>query len=459
MNHRARLRRPFAGLLLAAIVATGWSVLAACETTAVVGQMAAGGTGGPGGGGPGGHGGGGDVVPNCGDGIAVPGELCLSSFEDYATGAEKATAVVLFDCDDDGDLDAVITHEGDDAIVALLNNGSGAFTIAVSSDANGDDPRDIAFGDLDGQGDLDIVVGYAADPGQVLIQAFIASPTDKCKFVPAGSITNDGTTKQTADAVALSPLGSLGLDLVAPVSVADLSDIVVRWPNVPEGTAEIEAEIQNIRPRGVALADIDGDDDIDVTYTSASEDKVVIRRNADGSFGMAELVPGTAALGSEPWRLAVGDVDGDGDADIVTSNRQAATISVLQNDGDGLFEYVKTDVAVSDGAVITEDPERIVLVDLDNDGDLDLVTANVLDDDDKSYVSVLLNDGAGTFSLATAANFPASVIADDAPLQTGRQPHGLAVGDVNGDGAMDIVTASNRESNNTSKISVLLADP
>jgi hypothetical protein len=124
----------------------------------------------------------------------------------------------------------------------------------------------------------------------------------------------------------------------------------------------------------------------------------------------------------------VGDFDGDGHPDLVTANFNTSTVSVLLNNGDGTFA-AKTDYPT--GA----NPESVAVGDFNGDGDLDLVTANVNADS----VSVLLNNGDGTFGAKT--DYPTGVL-----------PVSVAVGDFNGDGHLDLVTAN--ESVHT--VSVLL---
>ena len=190
-------------------------------------------------------------------------------------------------------------------------------------------------------------------------------------------------------------------------------------------------------------------------------------------------------VGSSPLSVAIGDVNGDGKADIITTNRSSNNISILPGNGDGTFG-VKTDVAVN------LYPDSVALGDLDSDGDLDIVTGN----GNRNYnywvdssLSILANNGDGSFTrnditlpyyIGTQALELTELNADGdldivisgsgygnsgqmsvllgsngssfgtrTDYNTGYAPHSLAVGRLNQDLSFDVVTA-NSYSNNVS---------
>ena len=121
---------------------------------------------------------------------------------------------------------------------------------------------------------------------------------------------------------------------------------------------------------------------------------------------------------AHPESVAVGDLDRDGDLDLVTANNRGDNISVLLNEGGGTFA---SQVNYSVGS----SPNSVAVGDLDGDGDLDLVTDNW----SSNNVSVLLNQGDGTF-------------ASQVTYGVDRAPYSVAVGDLDGDGGLDLVTAN-----------------
>jgi hypothetical protein len=171
--------------------------------------------------------------------------------------------------------------------------------------------------------------------------------------------------------------------------------------------------------QAVVAADVDGDGDLDllaVNYVSTPGGTVSVRlNNGAGVFSSGS----TVAVDSGPLGLAVGDLDGDGDVDLVTANFFDGTISVRRNDGNGNFTGT-SDILVGQGA------QSVAIADLDADGDLDLLVAqNRL----QGAVNVRLNDGQGNF-----------VSGIDVPI--GFSAISVVAGDVDGDGDLDLLATS-----------------
>lgn len=183
-------------------------------------------------------------------------------------------------------------------------------------------------------------------------------------------------------------------------------------------------------PGGVGLADLgdlDGDGDLDLVLKHSFANTIsVLFNQGNGTFAGRS----TYAVGDGPTGLALGDLNGDGYLDVVVSNYWSNSISVLINQGDNTFGDQRTYVTGSG-------PLRIVTVDLDGDGDLDLAYTT----DEAGTVSVWFNRGDATF------DDPAN---HSIPLASGMSP--LVAGDLDGDGDMDLV-AGNR---NTGDIAILL---
>ena len=166
-------------------------------------------------------------------------------------------------------------------------------------------------------------------------------------------------------------------------------------------------------PRDVAIGRIVGDDNFDiVTANFGSNNVTVLTGKSDGTFGNAVSI----TVNTQPTAVALGTIDNNASTDIVTCS-STGLITVLRANSGGTFTaftYV--------GTIGARD---IALDDFDQDGDLDVVTAN----GGSNNVSVLINDGSGGFSFADS--YPA-----------GLNPRSVAIGDLNLDGKPDLAVAS-----------------
>jgi hypothetical protein len=184
-------------------------------------------------------------------------------------------------------------------------------------------------------------------------------------------------------------------------------------------------------PYGLATGDFNGDGRLDLVTGNADGDSgSVLLGDGNGGFG----APTSFLVGTPFYSMAVADFNGDGRLDLATANGTANRVSVLLGDGHGGF-------SAGPGSPITvgSSPYSVATADFNGDGKPDLAVANSGD----NTVTVLLGNGNGGFTAAVGS-----------PFSVGAHPSSVAVGDFNGDGKPDVVTANAFD--NT--VSVLLGD-
>jgi FG-GAP-like repeat/FG-GAP repeat len=233
--------------------------------------------------------------------------------------------------------------------------------------------------------------------------------------------------------------------LLACLGVALVLGALARAAAAPAPSfAQAARYVTGAGPSAIAVGDLNGDGRPDLATANAGVDPdecsthsvSVLLNRGSGRFGAKQDYPGRRC----PAAIAIGDLNGDGKPDLVTANwadpdSPTSTVSVFANRGDGTFGP-RQDFATASGAA------SIAIADVNGDGASDVITSSG-DSFGCAYVetvSVLLNRGDGTFQ-------PRST------YSVGSCPY-LAVGDVNGDGAPDIVTAEGEDN----AVSVLLGN-
>ncbi len=286
----------------------------------------------------------------------------------------------LVDIESDGDLDVVAIL--DQALSVLVNDGTARFTDQTAQRVPPGYVYPYQAGDFDLDGDVDFTVATSGGGAQLLAN----DGTGVFGF--AAAITATGDTAADVD-------GDGDLDLVLTRSGdVHLNDGTGRFQD--RLLAERRAPDFQGRPGRGAVADVDGDGDLDVWLSSSLADAdQLLLNDGRGSFTASPSLPRNGERSSV---VVCGDVDGDGDQDALLGNTSSLLPTrLLLGDGMGGF----TEVTASRMPPRSGQTTDLELVDVDGDGDLDLVEVNYHDSS-----GLLLNDGAGTFTAAPRGNFP-----------------------------------------------------
>ena len=348
-------------------------------------------------------------------------------------------AVALADVDGDTYPDAVTANSANSTVTVLLGNGNGfdagtSYTIVVG--AGGSAPRGVALAELTGDAHLDIVTAnHDSDnltllPGNgngtfVTDHALVAAMCDGPVGVAVGEVTGD-----------------THVDIVAACENSDEVTVLAGDGAGTFGPADVyttRAGANGDQPTAIALVDVTGDGQKDViTANLASDDIVVLVANGVG--GLGGPIPFStldgAGGGNGPRGLAVADVTGDGEPDVVTANLYSDDITLLPGVAGGATFGTAVVLTTRDGAA-GQGPWGIQVADLNGDSVPDILTSNVDTDD----ISVFVGQGGGAFATVK--------VYETRPGYSGDYPSALAVGDMNDDGTIDAVVANEDHANIT----------
>jgi hypothetical protein len=270
----------------------------------------------------------------------------------------------------------------------------------------------LALGDMNGDGYLDVVAGNTFQPNRLYLNNRTATPFANV----AGS--NITTASNNTYALALGDVDGDGdLDVVA----GNFSEANRLYLNNGSATPFVGVTSNTLTADSadtlaIALGDVDGDGDLDIVAANYNQPNRLYLNNGSGSFTGSNLT----ADSDNTSAIALGDVDGDGDLDVVAGNQFQPNRLYLNNGTAAPFNGVT-------GSDITADSQftnAIALGDVDSDGDLDVI-GGTSGQPNRLYLN---NGTAAPFAGATGNDITTA----------GQNTYALALGDVDGDGHLDV---------------------
>ena len=322
-----------------------------------------------------------------------------------------------------------------------VNGSKQPVFLASSPIALGPMAGEPAIGDCNNDGVPDIVVacgtccGSPPSPLSGHVQVLLGNGRGEFRKAPGSPIAIGSSARKVA-------LGDANRDGKLDIFVAqhDSYEVVLligdgRGAFKPAASSPIVAA-SGPRPHthDISTADLNADGKIDILTTNANDNTVsVLLGDGNASFSPASGSPFRA--GRHPYDVvAPHDVNGDGKLDLVTPNLRGNAVMVMLGDGTGAF----SDSPGAPFAVQTR-PGYVAVADLNNDRKLDIVATH----DDYPIVAVLLGDGKGSFKPTPGS-----------PVRPSFAVWGIAIGDLNGDGFADLVCGSQVDNG----VAILLGD-
>ncbi len=327
--------------------------------------------------------------------------------------------VVAHDLDRDGAIDLVVGHDGVEGITTLRGVGDGTF--ALGPTVGGLPARGLMLADVDLDGEID-AVGANANT----VFAFLGAGDGS--FQPGVAIT---TVPQLQTFLVEDMDGDGAVDVLTSATFVLFGQIVLARNDGAGAFGAGELVVDDPDLARMAVVDVDADGSLDVVYTARGQGTryVTLRNARPGVFEKFGRTYGPLARD-----ITVGDIDADGDPDLVVSVDGLADVAVVLTRDDGQL----------DGALPwtgTAETYGIALVDVFGDHAPELVTVNSETDE----LLVYPNAGGGAFARPRRVGISAPTL----PAAT--EPTILVTGDLDGDGRVDFVTG------NATNTSVILA--
>lgn len=334
--------------------------------------------------------------------------------------AMGARCAVAADFDGDGRLDLVSASSNDNAVSWFRNQGvdadTGALSFAIKQKITWSSlgSRIVATGDIDNDGDVDVVGAsyydntvrwFENDGAGQFTPRVVSTTVNEGQGVTVADLDNDGD-----------------LDIVTASSG---DNTIAVFKNLDRGVfCEIKDIVDDnaIGARTVIATDLDGDGMLDLASASKDDDTVAWYPNDGTGHFPTKLIISAGTESAGAYSLVAADIDQDGDTDLIVASNGNDHVSLWRNDGAGAF--TKTLIFGSADFVLS-----VTAIDFDRDGDLDVASASFFDGYIRWYENL---DGRGT-------------LWQNHTLYVGTQGHYVANADVDGDGDADLIGVMHAE--------------
>jgi hypothetical protein len=338
--------------------------------------------------------------------------------------APKALVVGNFDSGTNADI-VYASSTSPTVFNILLGTGSTSFIEPPSINTVGSGSQGIHYADFDEDGNMDIITANAGSNNFSLLtglgNGYFNSPVNFSTQVSPRSVYSVDVNNDTH------------FDVLAANYTSGTISVYLG-----DGSGGFSAPSHfncNSSPLSVKAVDLNGDGNADAVVVNETTNQVsVLMGDGAGSFG----APTAYTVGNTPKALVLARIDNNLSYDIVTANSGSNNISVLLNSGSGSFTG-PTNYTTGTS------PRAIDAADIDNDGDIDVFVTN-FNGASTNNISILRNSGSGTFVPKV----------DYSSGET--NANGVAAGDYNNDGNIDLMIINETGTNNTAYTSLMMGN-
>jgi len=340
----------------------------------------------------------------------------FSEQNSYETGnGSNPRSLAIGDFNNDGQLDIVAALYGTNSVGIFLGYGNGTFTSMMKfADVPASHPWWLAVGDFNNDNKLDItVVNWAINSISVILGYGNGSFTNPILY-STGSNTHPET-------VAVADFNNDHcLDITATNYGGDSICVFLGYGNGTFQNCITLLTGKSSGPNAIVAADINNDSRLDILVANYGSNNVgVFLGYGNGSF--AEQMTFSTGTNSAPRSIVIGDFNNDGRSDVAVANYATNNVGVLNGYGNGTFGNLQT---YSTG--VGSNPTIVQVGDFNNDSLLDIIVGGA----NLNHVGVLFGYGDGTFaSLSTISS------------GQGSYTYAIAIGDFNQDNRLDFAFA------------------